>query len=237
MPDQGQQRPKVKVDKIHEKSKIIEAQVGETKYYTVDYGAWSGVSKGDNEQPTALIVFSGRPRPNDLHHELVALGWVVCSLDVAAPLRTDLLDDSVWEKVMADVRLGLFDSVWVATPCGRSVQHIQGFGKDKLSPGEQKQVKEANCAGFETCIGLPSSGKPFGLENPGHPPDKPSLWLMPSIQKLEAREDISKVLFDQCRTGLETVKPTKLLVKDLDLQELQGLRCNHPPVDQVDAQG
>ena len=253
--EQGQQRAKPKVGKVHDKSKIIEAQVGNTKYYTVDYGAWSYVSKGDTEQPTALIVFSGRPRPNDLHHELVALGWVVCSLDVAAPLRADLLDDSIWEKVLADVRLGLFDGVWVATPCGtfsplrerrpgpkplRSVQQIQGLGKDKLTPGEQKQVKEANILvsrSAAVCQAQGDRGKAFGLENPDHPQDKPSLWLMPSIQKLEARDDVNTVLFDQCRTGLETVKPTKLLVKDLDLEELQGLRCNHPPVDQVDAQG
>ena len=33
--------------------------------------------------------------------------------------------------------------------------------------------------------------------------------------------------FDQCRTGLETTKPTRLLIKRIKLDHLKGLRCNH----------
>ena len=208
-------------------AKVAEAQVGDTKYYPVEYGSWSYAKQGSGlEQPTALILFSGRPRPGDLHRQLVHLGWVVCSVDTAAPLGTDLLDDNVWEKIISDVRLGLFDCVWVATPCGtfsplrerppgprplRTVDHIQGKPKSELEPFRTQMVKEANILASRSatvCITQADRGKPFGLENPDHEEGKPSLWLMPSIKKILDREDVHEVNFDQCRTGLDTVKPT-----------------------------
>ena len=36
------------------------------------------------------------------------------------------------------------------------------------------------------------------------------------------------VHFDQCRTGLETTKPTKVLLYKARMDQLDGLRCNHP---------
>ena len=88
-------------------------------HITIEYGCWS--CKGDSSdvgKPVALILFSGRSRAGDLHHQLVNLGWIVCSVDMAAPIQTNLLDDGIWEKIISDVRLGLYEAVWVATPCG-----------------------------------------------------------------------------------------------------------------------
>ena len=85
----------------------------------MEYGCWSCKGEDINVgKPIALILFSGRSRPGDLHNQLVNLGWIVCSVDMAAPIKTNLLDDGIWEKILADIRLGMYEAVWVATPCG-----------------------------------------------------------------------------------------------------------------------
>ena len=71
-------------------------------------------------------------------------------------------------------------------------------------------------------------GVPWGLENPDHGEGKPSIWLMPKIAKLRASNKVTEVNFDQCRTGLATTKPTKLLLHGMSLGELADKRCNHP---------
>ena len=48
------------------------------------------------------------------------------------------------------------------------------------------------------------------------------------VAKLREDASTSESNFDQCRTGLDTVKPTKFLVHKLAFDELNGLRCNHP---------
>ena len=69
---------------------------GETKsHITVEYGCWSCKGEDINVgKPIALILFSGRSRPGDLHNQLVSLGWIVCSVDMAAPIKTNILDDA-----------------------------------------------------------------------------------------------------------------------------------------------
>ena len=51
---------------------------------------------------------------------------------------------------------------------------------------------------------------------------------MPSIVKLLEERADGDVRFDQCRTGLETTKPTRFATKGLDFSSLHGLRCDHP---------
>ena len=221
-------------------------QVEVKSHITVEYGCWSCKGEDINVgKPIALILFSGRSRPGDLHNQLVNLGWIVCSVDMAAPIKTNLLDDGIWEKILADIRLGMYEAVWVATPCGslsplrenqpgprplRTVEKIQGKPKEELTQGEQRQLREANVLVSRSAtagITQVEADRIFGLENPDHGPDRPSLWLMPSIKKLEACAGMKSVHFDQCRT-LETTKPTKIILHKAELEQLDGLRCNHP---------
>lgn len=53
-------------------------------------------------------------------------------------------------------------------------------------------------------------GVPWGLENPDHGEGKLSIWIMPTIARLRANQDVGEVNFDQCSSGLSTTKPTKL---------------------------
>ena len=53
---------------------------------------------------------------------------------------------------------------------------------------------------------------------------------MPLVRQLSQLDRTAEAVFDQCRFGLATVKPTKILysahAKGFD--ELRGHRCNHP---------
>ena len=211
------------------------------------YGHWShGKGPPSAESPMALILFSGRPRPGDLAHCLNELGWITCSVDTAAETPTNVLDDGIWAEIEKDIRLGMFDGLWVGTPCGtfsplrntppgprplRDVGHIQGLPTSQLRLHEQKQLKEANILVDRSAVAAELQGekdRPWGWENPDHGEDKVSIWKMPKVKKLRESAATREYNFDQCRTELDTVKPTKFLVHKLDFTELEGLRCDHP---------
>ena len=210
------------------------------------YGYWSCSSNRNfEERPKALVIFAGKPRVGDLHQTLVSLGWRVCSIDTMSPKPTNLLDDAVWGMILEDLSSSFYDALWLATPCEtfsplrgqgpgprpvRSVQHIAGLPKKDLSPAEQKQVRESNILISRTAAAIGvhmNKRKPWGMENPKHLDDKPSLWQVPSIEAISKKAGVNHVDFDQCRVGLETRKPS----------ELAGLECNHPPVEQTDSKG
>ena len=75
------------------------------------------------------------------------------------------------------------------------------------------------------------------MENPKRRDDQVSIWDMPAILDILGRRGVKQVHFDQCMTGLETTKPTLIAHDLIDLGELQGLKCNHEKVKQVDAKG
>ena len=150
---------------------------------------------------------------------------------------------------------GFYDALWVATPCGtfsplreippgpgvlRTVRHITGLPASQLSMAEQKQLKEGNIlvSRSASSVSLAKRRKvPWGWENPIHPPDKPSLWMMPSAAAILKEKGTLCADFDQCTTGLETTKPTRVAYEHISLHEIQGCKCNHPPVEQISSKG
>ena len=220
------------------------------------YGYWScSANTNFKVRPKALILFAGRARTGDLHQTLVSLGWRVCSVDTLSPRPTDLLDDAVFTQIMADLEAGFYDAVWIATPCNtfsplrgqgdgprplRSLQHIAGLPSKELTKQEQKQLRDNNILISRSSSAISSARKtrkPWGLENPKHKDDQPSLWLMPTFKQLLANATVKQVIFDQCMTGLETTKPTLIAHEGIDLSSLANLRCNHPKVQQTDSKG
>eukprot|EP00435_Cladocopium_sp_Y103_P054492 s1011_g17.t1 len=210
------------------------------------YGYWMH-GKGDpRAKPWALILFSGKSRPGDIQRKLAARGWRVCAIDLVTPRPTNLLCDATWNSIQADIALGKFDAVWAATPCEtfsplrekrpgprvlRTLDRIQGLPRDTLTQSEQKQLKESNILVDRTASAMVSQTmvkKPWGVENPDHGEDKPSLWHMPNIAALFDGYSDQDIRFDQCRLGLETTKPTRLMLSRLNLSHLNNLRCNHP---------
>ena len=60
---------------------------------------------------------------------------------------------------------------------------------------------------------------------------------MPQIKALENGYADQDIRFDQCRLGLETTKPTRLMLGNMDLSHLNNLRCNHPVQEYTRADG
>ena len=209
------------------------------------YGYWMKPPGPVKDRPWALIMFSGPSREGDIQHALCRKGWRVCAIDTVAPRPTDLLCDATWESISLDLVGGFFKGLWMATPCEtfsplrekqpgprvlRTIECVEGLPRSSLTLAEQKQLKESNILVKRTASAASAqtaSGNMWGLENPDHGDEKPSLWLMPSIADVIERKANGDVRFDQCRTGLATRKPTRLVTKDMDFTDLQGLRCNH----------
>ena len=141
--------------------------------------------------------------------------------------------------------MGKFDALWLATPCEtfsplrekppgprvlRTTERILGLPRDSLTQAEQKQLKESNILVDRTAAAAVSqtmARKVWGLENPDYGEGRPSLWMMPNIAALFNGYIDQDIRFDQCRTGLATTKPTRLLSR-MDMARLKDLRCNHP---------
>jgi len=176
-------------------------------------------------------------------------------VDTLSPKPTNLLDDAIYCEIQKDLIYQFYDALWVATPCGtfsplrekqpgprvlRTVQRIKGLPKEELTVAEQKQLKEANLLVRRSADAIQSQrtgNGPWGMENPDHPKDKPSIWLMPEIEDIALRDDVDLTGFDQCRFGLETTKPTIFMSQGVDFSEVKEKRCDHPKVEQVDSKG
>ncbi|CAE7312378.1 unnamed protein product [Symbiodinium sp. CCMP2592] len=189
------------------------------------YSEWRRKGTGEYKgRPWALVMFSGRLRRGDLPSWLADYGFLVCALDKRATEPTDLLDESVHSAILRDL------VYWAAPPCGtfsplrevrpappvlRSEHHIEGL--PDLGKKEKEQVRAANPRGALLGLcGAPGAGKP-------------SLWAMPSFRSILGLDRVGTADFDQCRFGLETVKPTRFLFSaHVDFAKLHGQRCNHP---------
>ena len=160
-------------------------------------------------------------------------------------MPTDVMDDNIWGLIVEDIKKGYFDGLWVATPCGsfsplrenppgprplRSIDRIEGLPEEQLSTQELDQLLTANILVKKSYTAIAYQNrakKSWGLENPKHSDDKPQLLMMPEIKILAGLRGVRHADFDQCRTGLETTKPTRFLYKRMDLSKLDGLRCDH----------
>ena len=207
------------------------------------YGWWSSTVGETSKKPQMLIVFSGRSREGDLAHQMARLGWLVCSLDTVLPTPTDLTKDEVWDEIKKDLDAEFFQAGWIATPCGtfsplrekppgprviRTIDHITGIPDP--TKAEAAQLRDSNILvhrSYKVAHKLHQQVRPWGLENPDHPPGKPSLWMMPRIEDMPRWQGVDITRFDQCITGLETTKPTKLYTEKLELSALKDKRCNH----------
>lgn len=77
---------------------------------------------------------------------------------------------------------------------------------------------------------------PFSLENP-EPQNEVTIFNTPVMAPFMKRKETSVANFDQCRYGCESTKPTRLLAYLLDVSAVDGVRCNHPKKEWVDAKG
>ena len=102
-----------------------------------------------------------------------------------------------------------------------------------LPAPEKAQLKEANVLVERTFDALSliwDHKGTWGLENPVHGSTRPELWQMPLMRQLAQLDRTSEVDVDQCRLGLSTKKPTKIMFSShaVGFNELRGLKCDHP---------
>ena len=132
------------------------------------YGYWSG--SGREDRPRALILFSGRARPGDLHQSLVRLGWTVCSVDTLSPKPTNLLDDAIYSEIQKDLIYQFYEALWVATPCGTFLAPPgEATGSESAADSAEDQgfaEGGVDCCRAETAQG----GQPLGPKVCGRHP-------------------------------------------------------------------
>ena len=74
--------------------------------------------------------------------------------------------------------------------------------------------------------GAPSRpGLPWQHE---HQRTMPSIWATRAIQDFQARHNMTTTTFSQCQLGMNTSKPTTLMIKNMPrLKRLNGWMCTH----------
>ena len=202
----------------------------------------------------ALHLFSGpRGRVDGLEAHLHSLGWGVVEIDIthkdSVPLsECDLLNDQLWQRILADVQAGTYSAIWLGTPCTtfsralgrplRSVDHPYGLPPRSgsgpaqgLTREEVQRVREGTYFAFRSweLFGVAvATGIPVALENPEPWPGHPSIFELPEARAVLALPGVGTFDFDQCPMGAVSPKPTRVAAFRLDLAGLLG-RCDHPP--------
>ena len=69
---------------------------------------------------------------------------------------------------------------------------------------------------------------PNYYSSPYEPQECPSIWATKTLQDFRTRHNMTTSTFSQCQLGMETSKPTTLLLKDMPrLKRLNGWMCTH----------
>ncbi len=64
--------------------------------------------------------------------------------------------------------------------------------------------------------------------SPYEPQDCPSIWATKALNDFQTRHNMTTTTFSQCQLGMDTSKPTTLLIKGMPrLKRLNGWMCTH----------
>jgi hypothetical protein len=182
---------------------------------------------------------------------LAVLGLRCHMADIKSTPSQDLLDDRLWEGILAGIREGLYQGVLMSPPCGtysslrehrpgprvlRSPDHPLGFPRgsspEHLSVSDREQLRVANILSlraieaFSLCV---DGGIPVLLENPKPTLGKPSIFVVPRMLELLARDGVEVDDMDQCALEALTTKPTRWVIFGFASGCLSGFRCTHEP--------
>ena len=190
--------------------------------------------------PVVLHVFSGRAdRSDSLKYFLKTHQWECIDIDiinVEAGLGKsedhDLLSDALWNKLLARVRNREVAFIWFGTPCTTwSAARGQGSGPRKLrsvdqpfgirnpqppfTESEKRQLKEGTLFVLKTLLlarAIVAVGGGFGIENPKPQEGHASMFRIPEYEDLKRQCAVREFIFDQCRFGASSTKPTQIVV-------------------------
>ena len=123
------------------------------QWHEFKYGATNVLADKWEDQPRALLLFSGRPRNGDLASFLAADGWIIVVVDTVGPVGTNLLDEKVRKTTKNDIKNRVYDAIGVATPCETvSPLRENPLGSQTIEVlGSSGRIanREAHCSGKE----------------------------------------------------------------------------------------
>ena len=201
-----------------------------------------------------LVLFAGRPRPGGLVEQLRARGHRVVAVDKLFGGREhDLARAEVAAAILARVRSGEFDAVFMGTPCSSfSVAHAPQLRSRRRPEGVEAVppewaaylAKHNRLADWsaEVAVAALGAGAAFAIENPadrgerdspafwGKFADHAPIWQLPSFRKLAQRLGVTRYTFPQCAFGAEVQKWTSILASghfSAALAPLGAASCTH----------
>ena len=203
--------------------------------------------------PVALILFAGDGKAAvTLASALRAQGWVVVCIDTEVGGEAhDLLIDEVAEEHLADIAAGVYDLVWLATPCEsyttRLCPPLRRWGDPwgKQAPAEKQQyLADQNRLAIFTAvaIGACPSFTLWALENPADVTTKGTdwfwsglirrcfLWHIPPVKEMLRYQRALVYTFAYCAFGAPWRKWTTVAGSSNWGSALEGLRkrvCIH----------
>ena len=169
----------------------------------------------------------------------------------------DLLDDAVWLRIKTRLQDGYYVALFASPPCRtfsaarasgpgppvlRDKYYIYGYPKSqrwrKLEHCHYEGIREDNLFAERTAEACDIMGKLdrlFGVEQPEPWGSAVSMFGFDSFERL-LRDGAKTVAFDQCPYGAPCKKPTVVMFKGGDFEELE-VRCDHPSVEQQNPDG
>ena len=192
-------------------------------------------SSVSSETLSLLHLFSGpAERPDGFASFVQEKSGKCRDVDIVNKTATDtfshdLADDSLWLLLMDEFRKGIYNALFLGTPCTtfsaartgppgpralRSPQHPYGLPKKELTIRENEEVRLGTYFALksaEFCKMAVDTQRPFALENPKPKKGVVSLFDLPEMLAVAKMPGVRVVDFDQCPFGAETAKPTRIL--------------------------
>lgn len=159
------------------------------------------------------------------------LGYRAKEWEISRGSEFDLTRWQVLRVIQQDILSGLVLCAMLAPPRSsfsvardrtaviRTPQFPWGLPREQLSEKDQERVQQGNrCfrAALRIIQWLDSCGVPWILENPS----TSKCWLLPPLKRLASASHVRTVLTDFCQYGCAWRKRTKLLIGNLDAQDV-----------------
>ena len=205
-----------------------------------------------------LIVFAGAPKVGDMAHAAEEFGVRATAVDILnGGSAHDVTVPEVFERLVLDVRRGLFTVLWLAPPCSSfSVLHLgrargrlrtreapEG-GRELVGPDLEYVRRHNELAERSATLARAAyeAGATFVVENPVDRGERRSpffsrkfrrhvpIWLLPTMRKLAEETSPLWVSVAQCAFLGEFQKLTTLMAagpRAGRLRAVEWARCTH----------
>ena len=198
-----------------------------------------------------LFVFGGPfGRPDGVEHFASIRNTTAVIIDLCNGTEYDLLEDAVFERLMADIRANMFCGAVLAPPCEtfsparKRLDHETAgpralrskselYGLRDVDQHEKEQCRKGTVLAVRSALiaeAFDEARLPWLIENPW--PVEEDAVSMFNLDEFKRLRDVNGAILertDQCCDGADCTKPTGLLGPKWLLSGV-GKRCMHPKV-------